>query len=154
MLNRLLVIWCLLALLIIAALFALTRSYTPPPAQAPQIEALPPLQTPQEAADSGAQATARPLFWPSRKAQVSNGATTAGSLDGAEAIGLAGEGEQAVVLLKKQDKILRLAQGAALGNWVFTGLDAQGAAIFEHNGERRALSVPRPGRELLAPPAR
>ena len=62
------------------------------------------------------------------------------------------EGKHAVVLLRQQDKILRLAQGAALGNWTFTGLDAQGAAIFEHNGERRALSVPRPGRELLAPP--
>ncbi|MBQ7625640.1 MAG: hypothetical protein IJS87_01075 [Rhodocyclaceae bacterium] len=152
MLNRLLTAWCLLAGVLIVVLFALTRSYAPPPAQAPQIEALPPLQTPQGAADSGAQAAARPLFWPSRKAQASSAATTAGSLDGAEAIGLAGEGEHAVVLLKQQDKILRLAQGAALGNWVFTGLDAQGAAIFEHNGERRALSVPRPGRELLAPP--
>ncbi len=152
MLNRLLVIWCLLALILIAAVFALTRSYTPPPAQAPQIEPLPPLQTPQEAANTGAQATARPLFWPSRKAQGGSTVTTAGSLDGAEAIGLAGEGKHAVVLLRQQDKILRLAQGAALGNWTFTGLDAQGAAIFEHNGERRALSVPRPGRELLAPP--
>ena len=154
MLNRLLAAWCLLALVIIVVLFALTRSYAPPPAQAPQIEPLPPLQTPQEAADSGAQAAARPLFWSSRKAQASSTATAAGSLDGAEAIGLAGEGKHAVVLLKQQDKILRLAQGAALGNWVFTGLDPSGAAIFERDNERRALAVPRPGRELLAPPAR
>lgn len=154
MLNRLLAICCLLAAVLTVIVFALTRSYAPPPAQAPQIEALPPLQAPQEAPDSGAQAAARPLFWSSRRARATNTATTTGSLDGAEAIGLAGEGEHAVVLLRQQDKVLRLAQGAALGNWVFTGLDAQGAAIFEHDGERRALSVPRPGRDLLAPPAR
>lgn len=152
MLNRILLAWMLLCAVCIALYIAASRAPQPPQALSPVITPVAPLSAPEPLA-TAENLLKRPLFWPSRRAHATaEEIGTTATLDGIVLLGLAGNDKQALAILRKDNKIIRLRVGEFIDGWRFGGARYNGAA-FVRDGEVRVIKIPRIDiNDLLAPP--
>lgn len=155
-----------LALAAIGLLAVLSDSrWTPPEAVPidPGLLAAVPRPAPVPDADARASALDRPLFMVDRRPLPVGAATStsvekpleppteADPFEGVRLLGLIGEGDQALAILRVGAATVRLSSGASLGGWTLDSASERAAEFVSEQG-RRTLTLQRDGSNRFSAP--